>query len=308
MCAPIAEAFPVSNVLCFSVIVPTYQRPESLERLIAALTQQTYSSSLFEVVLIDDGGEVRLDTLVSRYRSELNIALLRQPHGGPAAARNRGAGHSSGRCLAFTDDDCSPEPAWLESLSHALGDSDRVLCGGKVVNALPDNIYSDASQLLADYLCARYSPASVSGGFFPSNNLALSRETFNEAGGFDASLRFGEDRDFCYRCASLGCSFVFVPQAVVRHAHAQQLISFLRLHGLYGSGTYYFRAGCARKGLPRVGISSPLWYLDMVLSGLRKKRGIRGAKLSLLLAAAQAAGAIGMARGWLSRKREREKG
>jgi hypothetical protein len=45
-----------------------------------------------------------------------------------------------------------------------------------------------------------------------------------------------------------------------------------------------------------------------VLSGLRKKRGIRGAKLSLLLAAAQAAGAIGMARGWLSRKRVREKG
>jgi glycosyltransferase involved in cell wall biosynthesis len=282
----------------FSVVVPTYRRPESLEGLIDALARQTYPSSLFEVVVIDDGGDIPLESIMSRYRPRLNLTLLWQSRAGPAAARNYGARYAVGRRLAFTDDDCLPEPGWLQELREALGECSHILCGGKVVNALPRNVYCEASQMLAEYLCAHYSPTVVSGGFFPSNNMALSREAFWQAGGFDPSLRFGEDRDLCYRWAALGHSFVFVPGAVVRHAHPQGLWSFLRLHAQYGRGTFHFRAGSAKKGLAPVGISSPLWYLNLLLYGIRREPGLKGMKLSFLLAAAQAAGAAGMAGAW----------
>ena len=288
-------------MITFSIIVPTYGRPESLAELMASLACLEYPLSQFEVIVVDDGGKVPVQGVISDFKGRLNTLLLRQPNSGPGAARNRGAQEAKGRFLVFTDDDCRPERFWLRALSDALSGSERVVCGGKAVNGLPGNIYSEATQLLADYLLKHYSPADIYGGFFPSNNLALSKTAFWEAGGFDPTLRFGEDRDFCCRCASLGYSFVLAHHAIVRHAHALTLRSFLRLHYCYGGGTFHFRRGCGAKGLPRVRISPPSWYARLVLTGMREHRSLLGAKLMFLLMASQAAVGAAMIRGWLGK-------
>ena len=287
-----------------SIIVPTYGRPHSLAELMASLACLEYPSSQFEVIVVDDGSKIPVQGVISDFKTRLNTLLLRQPNGGPGAARNRGAQEARGRFLIFTDDDCRPERFWLRALSDALNESERVVCGGRAVNGLPANIYSEATQLLADYLLKHYSPVQTYGGFFPSNNLALSRTAFWEAGGFDPSLRFGEDRDFCCRCAALGYSFVVAHDAIVRHAHPLTLRSFLRLHYCYGEGTFRFRRGCAAKGLPRVKISPPSWYGRLVLAGLREHSRLSGARLMFLLMASQAAVGAAMIRGWLGRRDE----
>jgi glycosyltransferase involved in cell wall biosynthesis len=284
-------------MVAFSIVVPTYERPESLAQLLDSLARLEYPSAQFEVIVVDDGSRVSLQGVISDFEGRLNVSLVHQSNAGPAAARNRGAQEATGRFLAFTDDDCRPERLWLLALSDALGGSEHVVCGGRAANGLPGNICSEATQLLADYLLKCYSPAHIYGGFFPANNLALSRSAFWGAGGFDPSLRFGEDRDFCCRCASLGYSFVLAQDALVRHAHPLTLGSFLRLHYCYGGGTFHFRRGCAAKGLPRVRISPPSWYVGLVLEGVRKHKNFRGAGLTLLLMASQAAAASAMLRG-----------
>jgi len=203
---------------------------------------------------------------------------------------------AQGKYLAFTDDDCVADPGWLRAHAAALGNSEHAICGGRTLNRLEENIFSEATQLLADYIYEHYNPTRTFGAFFPTNNLSVSREAFLEIGGFDGSLRFGEDRDLCYRWAARGYAFLDAPEAVVRHAHALTFLSFLRLHHCYGEGTHRFRKGCIKKGFPRLQISPALWYVNLVLSGVKERRGLRGLILSALLTATQAASLSGMIR------------
>jgi len=220
----------------FSIVVPTYSRPDSLEQLLGALTALEYPPNRFEVVVVDDGGEIPLEPRLEEYRDPLNLLLLRQPNAGPGAARNHGARHAKGEYLAFTDDDCLPDPGWLRAMEAALQSSGCAICGGKTRNEIEGNLYSEATQLLADYLNEHYNPTRTLGAFFPTNNLSISRKAFAALGGFDGSLRLGEDRDLCYRWAARGHDFVYAPDAVVYHAHRLTLSSFLRLHFMYGGG------------------------------------------------------------------------
>ena len=162
------------------------------------------------------------------------------------------------------------------------------------MNDAPGNLATQATQLLADYLYERYNPAVTPRAFYPTNNMAVPRREFLALDGFDERLRFGEDREFCYRWHARGGSFVSAPRAVVRHSHPLNLRTFLQLHFLYGGGTGRFRRMCRQKGMAGPGYSSPLWYLGLLGSGLRREPGWRGVALSLLIAASQAASLAGV--------------
>ncbi|MFM7142900.1 MAG: glycosyltransferase family A protein, partial [Alphaproteobacteria bacterium] len=60
-----------------------------------------------------------LDRLAERLDGRLHVRLLRQERSGPAAARNRGVREAHGEFVAFTDDDCRPDPQWLATLVDA---------------------------------------------------------------------------------------------------------------------------------------------------------------------------------------------
>jgi GT2 family glycosyltransferase len=281
-------------MLDFSIVVPSYGRPDRIPALLESLAALNYPAEQYEVILIDDGSPVSFPSATPGAGNRLHINLLRQSNMGPAAARNYGAAMAKGRYLAFTDDDCHPDREWLRALHDALDKSSCLICGGQTRNGLPENIYSEASQLIADYVSRRDGQAFTPGSFFQSNNLALSAEDFRKTGGFDAGLRYGEDRDFCHRCACLGFSFVYVQDALIFHSHRQEMRSFIRLHYAYGGGTYAFRRGCSAKGLPDVPFNPPSWYVRLVLSGIKRARSRKGIKLSLLLMISQFAAITGM--------------
>lgn len=278
----------------FSVVIPTYRRPTPLSNLLSSLTRLRYRHSRFEVIVVDDGGDIPLEPIIFKFHDQMNVTLLRQENSGPAMARNYGASQAKGEYLAFADDDCLPDPNWLQALAHGFRESPYCICGGKTVNALIENHYSTASQLLVDYLYEHYNPTQKIGAFFLANNFAVARERFQEMGGFDPTLRFGEDRDFCYRWRSRGYSFVFAPDAVVYHAHSLTLFSFLRLHFLYGGGNFQFLQRCAAQGTRAIRLSPPSWYIELMFSGIKKERGLRGLLLTFLLMTTQGAYAAGL--------------
>jgi glycosyltransferase involved in cell wall biosynthesis len=278
----------------FSIIVPVFNRPDNLERLLNSLQNLDYPSSKYEVVIVDDGCPNPITDNFARFHSGLNFTLVRQENSGPGAARNLGARIAKGRYIVFTDDDCIADPKLLKGHADGLGGSEDIVSGGRVENGLAGNLFSEATHLLADYIYLNYNPTRINGAFFPANNLAVSRRSFLDFSGFDPLLRFGEDRDFCYRWASMGYRFANAPDAVVRHVHYLDFISFLELHFSYGRGTGQFRRRCLRKGLSRVKINPPLWYARLVFCGLKKQKSLRTLALTLLLAASQAASAAGM--------------
>ena len=127
----------------FFIIVHTFSRPKALSRL-------DYTRDRFEVIVVDDGSALSPEKIVTPFGARMDITLCEDSHAGPAAARNRGASRANGEFLAFTDDDCRPDGRWLRFLAgRLLVDPDSIV-GGKTMNALSENPFSSASQLLID--------------------------------------------------------------------------------------------------------------------------------------------------------------
>lgn len=223
----------------FSLIIPTYNRPQALAACLRAIAGLDYPADRLQVVVVNDGGE---PTAVTAVCQPYGVLVAHQANAGPAAARNRGAALATGACLAFIDDDCQPDPGWLRPLATVLQQRPTALVGGHTQNVLP-NLYAAASQALIDYLYAYYNQSEGGPRFFTSNNFALTAVAFAELGGFDESfpLAAAEDRAFCFAWRAAGRPLVYVPQAVMYHRHGLTGVGFWRQHVGYGRGAYHFQ-------------------------------------------------------------------
>jgi GT2 family glycosyltransferase len=288
------------DALLVSVIVPTRNRPAQLCACLVAIAAQRFDRGRFEVVIVDDGGEVPLQPMVAEFSQQMRVRLVVQEHAGPARARNLGAAHASAALLAFTDDDCEPASDWLSSFHACFKAEPGCALGGITVNALPDNVYATASQLLIDYLYAYHFRAAATGRvlaappFFTSNNLAVPAVGFRDLGGFDESFLFaaGEDRDLCDRWQHRGYRLRTVPQAVIRHSHRLSLHRFWRQHINYGRGAFHLRRARLVQGR-RPPKREPLgFYLGLILYPLGRVTS-RKLRLAGLMALSQVATVLG---------------
>jgi glycosyltransferase involved in cell wall biosynthesis len=96
-----------------SVIVPTRGDDAQLMRLAAALERQTLPRERWERIVVFDGVEPR-PVVAARLKSIGAAVLVLAERSGPGAARNAGAKQARGDFLAFTEDDVTPAPDWLE--------------------------------------------------------------------------------------------------------------------------------------------------------------------------------------------------
>jgi GT2 family glycosyltransferase len=262
----------------FSVIIPTYNRPQSVRAAVESLLRQDYPRDRFEVIVVDDGGDPPLSLDVERVR------IVRELNRGPASARNRGAEVADGEYLAFLDDDCVAQTDWLRSL--ALMAPRDCAIGGATINGAPENSYACATDLLVDLFIRRER------GFLPSNNFAVPAAGFREIGGFDESFRMagGEDRDFCRRWIARGYEIAHCIDARVSHHHAMSFGQFLRQHYNYGRGAFLLR----RAGPAAI---NPLGFLVRLLIAAFERRSMQ---LAFLLCCSQLATAAGFTRGGIS--------
>ena len=237
------EQYPV-----FSIIIPTRNRPKELDSCLQAITRLEYPADCFEVIVVDDGGYGSPAAVVDRFRQRINVTLFSQAHGGPSAARNAGAKRAGGNLLAFTDDDCMPKADWLQKLAARFARTPDHLIGGRTLNRLNKNPYSTASQIIVDLVYAYYNADPSNARFLASNNVAIPAGQFHEIGGFDINFRTSEDRELCDRWRYHDFQMTYAPEAVIYHAHALTLGSFLSQHFGYGRGAFRFHQTRARRG------------------------------------------------------------
>ncbi len=289
----------------FSIIIPTYQRPEKLSVCLQALRRLDYPRDRFEVIVVDDGSTTALETVVAPCCEQLVVTLLRQSNAGPATARNTGVAYAKGQFLAFTDDDCSPAPNWLRTLAARFAVTPTDAIAGQTLNALPDNPYATASQLLVSFLFTYHSVGLNQVYFWTTNNLALSADTFRALGGFDPSfpLAGGEDWELCRRWVAQGYGIRYAPEVVVHHAHWLDWQMFWRQHFYYGRGA--FRARRMSTQYSQEHRRQPLFFfhrqLLRYLFSLAPDR--RGVRLAVLLALTQLASTSGFFWEWRRQSR-----
>lgn len=107
----------------FTVIIPTYNRPQLLAEAIQSVQQQSFSD--WQLIVVDDAGP-----MPASVPDDNRIILLRNPNNiGASASFNRGLEIASGRVMAFLADDDRFARSRLASafVEHELG-ADLVLC------------------------------------------------------------------------------------------------------------------------------------------------------------------------------------
>lgn len=262
-----------------TVVVPTRDRPEKLERCLAALRSQGA-----EIVVVDDGSTEA--ERVGKMTREAETRLVRLEGRGPAAARNAGVAAAGGEVVCFIDDDCEASERWVEQLVAPLLAGEVECVAGRTVVADDASAADRAWQAIADHLQREgSSPGSASPGFATTCNLACSRRLLEELP-FDESFptAAGEDRDWAARAAARGAAPLFVPAAVVTHRPGLNASSFLRQQYRYGRGAAEYRAADASR---RPG--APGFYAGLIRAGFRA-----GPVAGGLVLAAQAMTAAGI--------------
>jgi glycosyltransferase involved in cell wall biosynthesis len=273
-----------------SVVIPTRNRPGQLGACLSALAASFRSDA--ETIVVSDGADQRLVALVAPFVEPLRLTLLQMEHRGPAAARNRGLEVARGEIVAFTDDDCRPQPGWLAALVGGVCLSPPRAVAGTTRNGLPDNIYADAAELVLR-LIARHD-RSISGRerLLPSNNIAFPIQTLRSVGGFDERYRTAEDRELCRRWAEAGFMLGRVPGAIVEHDRQLDLKSFVSKFVAYGRGAARFHSSGATPSLHeslRFHFRLPI----LLLPELRERGLVRSFGVVMLLVLWETANLIG---------------
>lgn len=197
-----------------SVVVPTCRRPQSLRRCLEALLAQELPPALYEIVVADDAadGETRalVESITARAgRSAPAVRYVAvQGRHGPAAARNVGWHAARGAIVAFTDDDCLPDPCWLLEGLAVFRRAGVAAISGRIVmptSSVPTDYEVDAARLQT----ARFVTA----------NCFCRRDTLEAVGGFDERfpLAYREDSDLHFTLLAKGFEVGHAPGAIVRH-------------------------------------------------------------------------------------------
>jgi len=174
-----------------SVIIPTYERHDALEALMECLARQTLRN--FEVIVVDQSAVPwrRAST------PPFDLLYVHTDLKGAGRARNAGAFYARGDVLAFTDDDCRPDPDWLENGVRYFQDPTAVGVEGLIVS---DRAHDDRYRAVTN--------VGFEGIGFMTANLWLRRETFFAVDGFDARFDdpspFREDTDLAWRALEHG--------------------------------------------------------------------------------------------------------
>lgn len=213
----------------FSIIVPVFNRPNEVDELLFSLTNQSFSD--FEVVIVEDGSEVKCEHIVEKYLKSFCIQYFYKENSGPGQTRNFGATKANGDYLLILDSDCILPEHYLSSIFEELSQNPCDAFGG------PDRAhssFSDVQKAINYSMTSFFTTGGIRGGrhkldkFYPrSFNFGIKKSVFETLGGF-SSMRFGEDIDLSIRIFKHNYSCRLFPRSWVYHKRRTDFCKFFK--------------------------------------------------------------------------------
>lgn len=209
-----------------TVIIPTLDAGEKLEKCLAALAAQTFSD--FETVVVDNSGQglaarLAVGPRLRRIGNHSNVGF--------GAAINQGIELAGGEFVCTLNDDTVADARWLEELVAACrADPTIGMCASQVRLASPPSrldsagmqIYLDGTSKQRGRLQPAEAFPSLEEVLFPSACAALYRSALlRQVGGFDPDFfLYCEDTDLGLRARRAGWRCLYVPSAIVFHDYS----------------------------------------------------------------------------------------
>ena len=220
--------------MVITVVIPTYNRRESLAHCLESLFQQTYPHDQFEInVVVDGSTDTTLDYL-KQLTFPCSHQVLEQSNQGQASARNTGIRAAHGKYVLLLDDDFVCDSKLIEEHVDAHTASNLAVVGPILHDLSDGSLPAIAVDREIRPFYERQREGLQSAAWFPPNS-SLERELLLACGGYDE--RFGsarEDTELGLRLADRGVAFKYVPGAVVRQRYQKSSDDLVREAALFG--------------------------------------------------------------------------
>ena len=258
-----------------SVIIAARNEASNIRPCLEACLNQTYPSSLYEVIVVDDRsrdqtGEIAA-ALTSRYHN-LNVLTVTETHPRMAPkkwALQNGISSARGEIILTTDADCRPSPGWIQSMAACFTSEVALVAGYSPL------VQTRKSSLLYYFISleslglASVSAGSIGGGLpltCSGRNLAYRKNVFKEVDGFRTFGHFisGDDDlllHTIHRNTNYGIRFATDPSSMVPSEAARTFAAFSNQRIRHASkGLHYYST--LKIGL----IMVYLFYLSLLIS------------------------------------------
>jgi mycofactocin system glycosyltransferase len=217
-------------LLAAGAIHPEHDTPRhtSLDVTVVVPTLGPADHAPADAIVVDDGSDPPVPG-----------ATIRLPtNRGPGAARNAGLEQVTTPLVAFVDSDVELADGWLEPLLGHFADERVALVAPRVRTPRDDSTLGryehDHSPLDLGPDPARVR-AGTRVGYVPAAAIVCRTDTIRQIGGFDTSLRFGEDVDLVWRLGEAGWRCRYEPDSVVHHARRPDASAWVRQRIGYGA-------------------------------------------------------------------------
>ncbi len=223
-----------------SIVIPTHNRQDYLEKTLIALSNQTHADKNdFEVIVIDDASIDDTENTVKYYIDKMSLHYIKieSSNGNPSLVRNVGIKNAKGDLISFIDSGVVMNCDFVSTILHKYSNSDNYFVIHEIYGLFADVsetmkgfttelLSAPNSQTFTEFL-SKYSASSKwidrRKELFASDHvytpwcyawscaLTVSKKIIDKSGLFDESFKGwgSEDVDFAYSCYLNGGNFIF---------------------------------------------------------------------------------------------------
>jgi len=274
-----------------SIIIPTYNRRNSLLQCLESLDNQEGLNGMFEVIVVDDGSTDGTTEMLAQLKGQFRYELIvcSQTRFGSGPARNFGAMIARGSILLFTDSDCIAKPVWIGKMSRIICEIGDGVAGAPVDTPSSATLFAKCFNYITHTWIGGMGAQWRLFGFIPgfrlrTMNLAIQTKLFHSLGGFQ-HMSYGEDTEFSERLTSMGHKLIRYCDADILHCEKRSPIDYILesyakgravmqllksglipMRGIYFAPFLFFGTMCASfwLGMPAITLTSATVYFALL--------------------------------------------
>lgn len=233
------------NFPLISIIIPTYNRSNILQKCLNAIAKQTFPLNRIEVFICDDGSTDDTSAVVQAFESPFKLIYLHQHNRGPAAARNMGIRRAIGEYLLILNDDAILEPNAVElHCKQQIDNQDKKIAVLGKFSFPPEFTEHSFWGYILEHTDALFYYYRMLDGetydfrHFYTCNISIRRDAVVEAGLFDEDFTgpAAEDIELGYRLWQKGYRVLYSPEIIAWHDHIISPEGFLNTNKVRGQG------------------------------------------------------------------------
>lgn len=224
-----------NNRVFITIVIPTHNRKDILEKCLEALSNQSYPQDRYEILVIDDGSTDGTKALLEKLSKEIgNLRYMSQEQGGPAKARNLGINKAKGPIILITGDDCIADNKLLEEHSKIHQRESNVAVLGRIewspdIEITPFMEYVGKTHQF-NFPSIEQERRNVSFCYFYTSNISVAKNLLIKVGLFDEDFTDAvyEDVELGYRLWKAGLRIIYNDRALTYHHHPVTLRGYIQ--------------------------------------------------------------------------------